>query len=383
MTKNQIQQQIVKDLIASKSDYNLLLLPTGVGKTKIAIDYISKLFLCEEEYLPFNPADVKILIVVPTEQLRDVDWPKELKKWKVDKDVNIELICYASLPKLKDQEFNLVILDELHKLTEFNSSFLENNTVHKALGLTATYPRDKMKQYLLDVYQFNIVVNMSLDEAVSKKLVSPYEITIIPVELDRVTKNIQGGNKFKPFMTTEYSQYQYLTRVIDEIATQIALSHHAHPGLRTRLKHLRLQRARFLGTCESKLKAGMSLYLKHMYVNHERTLIFCNSIDSARLMCANTYHSKTNSDSLNAFREGKIDTLSCVNALNEGVNLNNVDNAIIIQVNTSDLNLIQKIGRTLRLSETKTRPSKIYIFCMQDTIDVEWVNKVTKDLNVI
>jgi len=375
MTKNQIQKQIVTDIITSKSDYNLLLLPTGVGKSKCAIDYIKQRFECF--------SFIKILIVVPTEQLRDIDWPNELKKWEISSDLTIELICYASISKIKDQEFDLVVFDELHKISELNSSFLENNTIHKALGLTATYPRDKMKQYLLDVYKFNIVTNMSLDEAVSKGLVAPYEIKIIPVELDRVTKNVQGGNKFKPFMTTEYNQYQYLTRVINEIATQIALSHHTHPGLRTRLKHLRLQRARFLGTCESKLKAAMSLYLKHMYVNHERTLIFCNSIDSARLMCANTYHSKTNSDSLNAFREGKIDTLSCVNALNEGVNLNDVDNAIIIQVNTSDLVLIQKIGRTLRLSDDKNKISKIYILCMQDTIDVEWVNDVTKNLNVI
>jgi len=378
MTKNQIQKQIVSDIINSKSDYNLVIAATGVGKTKIAIDYIEK----------FNNNRIirslmKILIVVPTEQLRDVDWPDELEKWKISHSINIRLLCYASISKVKDQEFDLVVFDELHKITEFNSSFLENNTVHKALGLTATYPRDKMKQYLLDVYKFNIVANMSLDEAVSKKLVAPYEITIIPVELDKVNKNVQGGNKFKPFMTTEYSQYQYLTRVIDELVVTISLSHHAHPGLRVRLKHLCLQRARFLGTCESKLKAGMSLYLKHMYVNHERTLIFCNSIDSARIMCANTYHSKTNSDSLNAFREGKIDTLSCVNALNEGVNLSNVDNAIILQVNTSDLVLIQKIGRTLRLSDDKNKISKIYILCMQNTIDVDWVNDVTKNLNVV
>ncbi len=30
MTKDQIQQQIVNDVINSKSDYNLLLLPTGL-----------------------------------------------------------------------------------------------------------------------------------------------------------------------------------------------------------------------------------------------------------------------------------------------------------------------------------------------------------------
>jgi superfamily II DNA or RNA helicase len=378
MTKNQIQKQIVSDIINSKSDYNLVIAATAVGKTKIAIDYIEK----------FNNNRIirslmKILIVVPTEQLRDMDWPNELKKWKISSDLNIELTCYASISKIKNQEYSLVIFDELHKITEFNSSFLENNTVHKALGLTATYPRDKMKQYILDVYKFNIIANISLDEAVSNNLVAPYEITIIPIELDKVNKNVQGGNKFKPFMTTEYSQYQYLTRVIDELVVTISLSHHAHPGLRVRLKHLRLQRARFLGSCESKLKAAMALYLKDIYVKHERTLIFCNSIDSARIMCANTYHSKTNSDSLNAFREGKIDTLSCVNALNEGVNLSNVDNAIILQVNTSDLVLIQKIGRTLRLSDDKNKISKIYILCMQNTIDVDWVNDVTKNLNVV
>lgn len=184
MKKDQIQQQIVNDIINSKSDYNLLLLPTGVGKTKIAIDYIKKL-----NNSRIIRSLMKILIVVPTEQLRDVDWPDELEKWKISYSIDITLICYASISKVKDKQFDLVVFDELHKISELNSSFLENNIVHKALGLTATYPRDKMKQYLLDIYKFNIVANMSLDEAVSNNLVAPYEITIIPVELDKVFEN--------------------------------------------------------------------------------------------------------------------------------------------------------------------------------------------------
>ena len=74
---------------------------TGSGKSKIGV-------LAHAKYPGKN------LLLVPTEVLRDVDWRKEFEKWGYD--FNIEAMCYASAYKLKDQEYNLVIADEIQIL---------------------------------------------------------------------------------------------------------------------------------------------------------------------------------------------------------------------------------------------------------------------------
>jgi hypothetical protein len=206
---------------------------------------------------------------------------------------------------------------------------------------------------------------------------------IIDSELDNVNKNVVGGSKNKPFMTTEQTTYNYLTRTIADISRQLEFSKSDY-NLKQRLKFLRLQRARFLGSCESKLKVAKELLMDlGKFDIWNRTLIFCNSIDSAKQICVYNYHSKSTDNSLDKFREGKINVLSCVNALNEGVNLSAVSNILILQANTSDLVMTQRIGRGLRLKANHLEKSKIYILCMQNTIDVDWVNNVTKNLNVI
>jgi len=378
-TKKEIQSEIVNNLIMSPSINNLVIAATGVGKSKIAIDYLKTFFVKKK---------ANILIVVPTIELRDIDWPNELKKWNTTNTMlkNIKIKCYASLTKIKDMTFDLVIFDEIHRTTEFNSIVFENNIIKHALGLTATFPKDPMKQYLLKVYNFNNIANIPLDEAVKLGLISPYEIKIIPVWLNNTIKDIPAGNSSKRFYVTERGQYDYITNTIDILKEKIDNSVYCNHYDVQKLKFLRLMRARFLSNLNSKIIVGKETLFKIDQKN-ERTLIFANSIATAEAMHFHTYHSGKKSKEkglhLQKFRNSEINTLACVNGLNEGVNISDVDNAIIMQVNASDLILTQRIGRTLRLKEGKDCLSKIFILCAQNTIDEDWVNSVTKNLNVI
>lgn len=380
VNKEKIQHEIISSLVSTDYQYNLVIAATGVGKTRIAIEYAKHIL---------SNGGSKILIVVPTIQLRDTDWIDELRKWGIYDNcitTNFRIECYASIHKIKNETFDLVIFDEIHRTTEFNSSIFENNTIKHGLGLTATYPKDSVKQYILKTYNFNITANIDLDEAVERGLISPYEIRIIPVHLDSVKKNVLAGSKYSKFLTTEENNYKYLTGVIDRMALQLKNAMFRSPNEVKRLQFLRLARARFLANLNSKLEVAQHVLKTEVNQKTERTLIFCNSIDSARAMCPHTYHSKLEKKKKNVdldkFRNGEINTLSCVHGLNEGVNISEVDNAIILQVNTSDLLLIQRIGRTLRLKGDGSM-SKIFILCAIDTVDEDWVNSVTKNLNIV
>src|ERR1019366_6365198 len=57
-----------------------------------------------------------------------------------------------------------------------------------------------------------IVYEINIDVAVKLGLVAPYEVIAIGVELERKIANVKAGSKAKPFYTTEYDNYMYLTK---------------------------------------------------------------------------------------------------------------------------------------------------------------------------
>lgn len=339
--------------------WGLVIAATGVGKSKIAINLA--------EYVINSNKNARILIVVPTEKLRDENWKEEFKKWKLTKmyNKNIERSCYASISKLEGQIYDLVIMDEVHNITEANSLFFSQNSVIKCIGLTATYPEDILKRKILNDLNLKVSYSISLDMAVKLRLVAPYKITVIECRLDGNTKNCPGGTKEKPFMTTEVATYNYLTAVIKKLIfdkTKKAAS-----------KFAILRRMRFIYGLKSKTAAAKFILKNFINQTEDRTLIFCGSIAQAEELCENTFHSKTNDLSFIKFKKGQINTLSCVNSVNEGHNIHNIDNALIVQLNSNELHIIQRIGRTLRYR--KGHEANIIILMVLDTVDEKW----TKD----
>ena len=78
------------------------------------------------------------------------------------------------------------------------------------------------------------------------------------------------------------------------------------------------------------------------------------------------------------FQEGLLTRLSCVEALNEGINIPDVDGSIMVQVRSSDIKLIQRIGRNIRFKEG--HEAHIYIIVCKNTQDEVWFNKASLNL---
>ena len=75
------------------------------------------------------------------------------------------------------------------------------------------------------------------------------------------------------------------------------------------------------------------------------------------------------------FLSKKIDNLYCVNMLQEGANLTDIEVAVLGQLDSSKRAFIQKIGRSLR-----SRYPEIYIFFFEGTKDEEYLNKAIKHI---
>ena len=79
------------------------------------------------------------------------------------------------------------------------------------------------------------------------------------------------------------------------------------------------------------------------------------------------------------FKNDKIDKLSCVLQLNEGINIPNLRAGIIMHSYGNERKASQRIGRLLRLNPTET--AIVHILCYRDSVDERWVAEALRDLD--
>lgn len=393
--KTLVQAEAEEAWMAKKWGY--ITAATGVGKSKMAINILEK---CVKIFLAKGEVP-KVLLVVPTENLRDSNWPDEFKKWGAEWLLEyVTAICYKSLHTLSGDTYHLVVLDEWHNITELNSTFFWQNQVKALLALSATKPRDLIKLQIATKLYLTEVYKVPLDTAVKLHLVTPYEITVITMPLDNVDKYVPFGPKGAPYRATEVKRYTYLSDQIDGIkaslkgfrkvvdpltgdVSTVMVPMPTNPArVRGMLKNLALGRMRLIYNLKSKAKVAKAI-LDSM-PEGERVLTFCGSIEHADALAKNgqTFHSKLKGKDkdkwLKAFKAQEIDEITCVNSLNEGQNIDNVDTALIVQLNSNELHTIQRIGRTLRYRPGHT--AQVIILCAQDTQDEIWVKEALSSL---
>lgn len=269
------------------------------------------------------------LWVVPTEKLRDEGVKEEFLKWGSDFS-NIKLVCYASLNKVKDKHVDLVVLDECHRITENNYKFFNQNNVTHVIGLTATPPKEDLKVDLLNQLGLKVTYYLPLDKAVDLGVTAPYKIKIVETFLDDTDKYIEAGSKKNRFKTTEYRQYRYLSDVI----RKIQFSGKEVP------KFMYLNRMRMLYNLKS--KGLIAKKLIESLPTNDKVLVFHKSISMIEEICEHTFHSKVGDIHYNEFLEGKINTLGVVDKVNEGINIPNLDKAVIVQLNSQPRELVQR-----------------------------------------
>lgn len=348
--KAKVQREINESLNKSGGSGRVIV-ATGVGKSKAMVDRIRVLSV---------GLSFKVLIVVPTEKLRDEGWRDEFIKWKAESvwQNNVKTICYASLESMTDFDWDIVILDEGHNITEANSIFF-NYYKRATILLTATYPNNRIKANILDKIVPQTVYELDTDTAVKLGIVAPYDITIVNVPLNRIERNVKAGSKAKPFYTTEYKNYEYLFELC----------------ISTPKKFNFLKRMRFIYNLQNKARAAKYL-LDNVIPKDYRTLIFAGSIEQAEQLCEHTHHSKSKKNSsLSVFKSGDINRMACVDALNEGENIDNLDCGLIVKLDSNSLNLVQRIGRIIRYRAGHR--GKIIILCAYETVDKQWVDKAT------
>ena len=348
---------------------------TGFGKSRVGV-------LAVQHALK-NGGEA--LILVPTVQLQD-QFIEEFDKWGVSHE-NVEVMCYQSAYKLKRKHYSIVVCDEIHLgLSPEYRKFFENNKFDRLLCMTATLPEDVEYKFLLDQLA-PTAYKISLDKCVQLGIVSPYEITCVPVELteeERATyKKINNKYVYWKYQLGQFDAFNEARRIMaDRSATGVQKQAAA--------QFYRCIRARkqIVDFAENKIDKFQQIYASN---TDRKILVFGGANEFTDRLCESipdgmSYHSKKSKKqkdlALELFKNDTINVLFSTKALNQGFDVPNANMGIICGITSKSLSMIQRVGRLIRFQEDKI--GKIYIVYVADSQEEKWLTKATKNLkNVI
>ena len=349
---------------------------TGVGKNFMFIQCLHRL-----------AEGIKVLFLA--EQIdREFDVMQDIKKYDkifdtdTHKNYDITFMTYQSAYKLKDTEWHFVCADEIHdSLSPAYSQFYFNNYYDYLLGLSATIIRstkyeengvEYTKGDLLDQIApvcYRYTIDDGQRDGTSRKL----SINVIPIELDRINKNVLAGNKTKQFYTTELESYQYWDK---EFKKALFIQDEVKKLLKIRITSA--ARAKVLYRLPTKIQKIKKL----LSTLKGKTLIFGNDLDTLLAITPNVvcsrYSDDKNKEIRSEFESGKINVIGSFKKLKQGANLSNLDNIIIMSYYSTTKDLIQRLGR-LRIDGNKV--GNVYIFVTKNTQEEVWFNKMFEEVN--
>jgi len=335
------QQEILDKLDAERKlrgHYkNLVVAPTGVGKTVVAaFDY--KRF-CKE-----NPkGNNRILFVAHREEilkqslscfrgvLKDANFgdlfvgnnkPSDIKYLFI----SIQTFNSVKLHELTDENFyDMIVIDEFHHAAADSYQKLINNYKPKILlGLTATPERHDGKD-LLQYFDNMIAAEMRLPEAIDRKLICPFQYFGVSDSVD--------------LSNLKWSRGGYDSAALSNLYTG------------------------------DLARADMIVKAIHKYVtdiNEVKGLAFCVSVEHARFMADNFNKHGISSLSLDSksethirraaprkLKDGEFKFIFVVDLYNEGVDIPEVNTVLFLRPTESLTVFLQQLGRGLRTAEDK------------------------------
>ncbi len=359
---------------------------TGTGKTRLAVAAIAEEF----------ELGGKVAVIVPTVELQR-QWFEELESHFKDFqigllgnghqdllaacDVLVAIVHSASRYDLglQDHELGLLIADECHRYGAETFSRALEDKFRSRLGLTATRERPDGAHRELEVYFGAVVYSLGYEEAIRHKYIADVKVAQIPVnlnssereEFDQFSKGIlETQIELSERIRVSPTSYQ---RFIEEV-TRLAAEGDM-PGNKVARHYLALisKRKALLANTPEKLKV-----VKHLAASVNSAngaLFFTETIDGAEAIAAElrragvsaaTIHSKLDAQQRHQtfadFAGGRIKALAAARVLDEGVDVPEADLAVIISASKTRRQMIQRMGRVLRLKADGRTARFVFVY---------------------
>lgn len=333
------------------NERGVLELPTGAGKTVIAIGAMAEL-------------GVPTLIVVPTVDLLE-QWQRELE---AEFDVPIgrfgggeqrqELITVSTYDSayLKAEDvgdaFGFVIFDEVHHLGgEGYRDIARLLAAPNRLGLTATFERpDGAHETITDLVGGK-AYDIAVDDLAGEHL-APYDIRRIEVEL---TEEERKRYDRKQGTFVDYVREAGITFTSGSDYRELVMRSGTDPRAREALLAKQDARA-IMMNADRKVRELESILDRHA---DDRLIVFTAHTDlvyrlSDRFLIpaiTNETGAAERRETLNRFRDGTYSRIVTANVLDEGVDVPEANVAVVLSGSGSEREFTQRLGRILRPKE--------------------------------
>jgi superfamily II DNA or RNA helicase len=265
-------------------------------------------------------------------------------------------------------EQSLLIADEVHATGagSFRRILREDFTYRLGLSATPIRPHDEEGTEVVLDYFGGIVYEFSLEQAIAAGILCEYEYQVYVISLD----------------DSEHQAFKELTSKINRLRNS------EDERAQAKAKHLLIQRAKIIKSASSKLTI-----LDRILDDHppQKSMIYCADLDQATTVCRKlaqkgirvarySSQDKERQKILSQFSRGYLDALVAVKCLDEGVDVPETSQAIILASDTSERQFIQRRGRILRAAPNKAIATLIDVLVVPPLGD-EDVKLITSEVN--
>ena len=328
-----------------KEKHGILNLCPRMGKCRTSILALEKL----------KPKS--ILIAYPDNKIKEA-WQADFEELQFDDSI-VTYTTHLSLKKLVDNQYDIIIIDEIHLLSEAQIEACKDLFSNNAciLGLTGTLSGET-ERTLEEELDLHVIAHYPIEKAIEEGVIVDYEIHVLRVPLDTIVYNDYKGK-----LKTEKKHYDGISWVINKLQNS---------GADTMF--MRLARMRLIQSSLAKTIATKRLLAAH---KNERVLVFCGTTAVADNLGIPSYHNKSKEKQIfEDFAEGKGNHLAVVKVGNSGVTYKPLDKVIINYFDSNAENLAQKVNRCMGMEyNTPDKKAHIYIISTNEPIELKWLNK--------
>jgi superfamily II DNA or RNA helicase len=405
-------QALVVDLYFDRAPLQSCgILSTGYGKSKVAIDIISRL----------NPK--KVLILVNSTLLRDFNWEEEFKRWKKLTlfRKKVELVTYQAAYKWKKEDKDLtdyfIIADECDfaaDTDELSKFFYEYSTC-RILGLTGFVTESKRAWF--DVH-LPIFTELTADQAQEEGILNKIHFVFVQYELSQDSKSheveyYKHGTKVS-FTQSESNAYDYINKKCQIEISKSAQIHQdfmqgkltydeyekATKNAEYQVRRVTQERSALLLKSVSARTAARGL-IEHVRTSKpdSKIIVFSKRTEQSLAICgtANTYNGsipkKQRDENYLNFLQGKIDLLGVCDKVDRGANIDRLNVGILETFFGNDTKAAQRLGRLMRLKPDELaivyvllpyymRREQNNTYTLQETQQVKWARNMLRSTKI-
>lgn len=384
------QQEVVENFMEHTPFRSTLVLSTGFGKSKVALDIIARL----------KPQ--KIWIIVNSTILRDDSWKTEFTKFNMS-EVYAKRVTMVTYQYMYKQSVNslgasvddLVIADEVDFAgeTEELAKFMDVFPLTRIIGLTGFITERKTEWFKANLPVF---ANYSSKDAQDDKLLNQIHFVFVKYDLSinskDITVNYKRGKEDRSFTQSENNAYDYLDKTFrltlgdkQRLETDFQLGELTYAEYQAQLKALDYKirmninkRSSFLYNSITTKNVVLALIKHTLESVDDKVIIFSKRVDQSKAICGdNVYNGKNsakrNTEVFDDFNSGKIRHMGVVDKINRGANLEGLNVAIFESFTGSDTDAVQRFGRMLRLSPDSLATVYILLpYFMRQTSPDKW-----------